>query len=139
MRRAALLLGVLVLAGCGGGKTVSPTGKVIGTLAKPAAPKAVALPKGSATAGKALFASNGCSGCHTYKPAGSAAQIGPDLDKLASYAKTADRGALPAFTAESIVNPSAYVQPGYQDVMPHTYAKLPKKQLADLVAFLSTP
>jgi len=36
--------------------------------------------KGDPVAGKQLFASNGCSGCHTFKAAGSSGSTGPDLD-----------------------------------------------------------
>jgi mono/diheme cytochrome c family protein len=97
-----------------------------------------ALPKGSPSKGKALFASEGCASCHTFKPAGSTAKIGPDLDKLAEYAQQAGRGSLEQFTAESITDPGAYVQPGYSDgVMPTTFGKLPKAQIADLVAFVT--
>ena len=127
---------VLVLAACGYEGTVTPTAQgVSGTL--PQQQTTTALPKGDPAAGKRLFASNGCSGCHTYAPAGSKAQIGPDLDKLPQYAKKANQGSLEQFVATSITNPSSYVQSGYQDVMPKTYANLPKKQLADLVAFLT--
>jgi hypothetical protein len=35
------------------------------------------------------------------------------------------------------VNPSAYVESGYSDVMPKSYGDLPQKQIADLVAFLT--
>src|SRR5919198_5914310 len=91
---------------------------------------------GGAASGKALFASNGCISCHTYKPAGSKATVGPDLDKLATYAKTAKQP-LPAFVRESIVKPNAYVQPGFQpNVMP-TFASLSKSQVDALVSFLT--
>jgi hypothetical protein len=79
----------------------------------------------------------GCSGCHTYAPAGSHGQIGPNLGKLAQYARQANQGPLDQFIVTSITNPGAYIQPGYQNVMPNTYANLPKKQLADLLAFLT--
>jgi cytochrome c553 len=36
--------------------------------------------KGDPVAGKALFASSGCSGCHTFKAAASTGTTGPDLD-----------------------------------------------------------
>ncbi len=137
MRRAlAVLLGasVLVLAGCGYEGTVEPTAKdVSGTLPK----QTTTLPKGDASAGKKLFASSGCGGCHTYAAAGSNGKVGPDLDKLPQYAKQANQGPLPQFVEESIVNPSAYVQSGYSDVMPKTYGNLTQTQLADLVAFLT--
>src|SRR5437660_1188506 len=88
-------------------------------------------------AGKSLFTAQGCNGCHTFRPAGSKATIGPDLDNLASYAQKAQRGSLAQFVAESIMRPQAYLEPGYGPLMPSTYASLPKQQIADLVAFLT--
>jgi len=136
MRRLALLLGVtFLLAGCGGEKTVLPTAeKVVGTV--PTSTQA-AVPAGNATAGAALFKSQGCDGCHTFEPAGSKATVGPDLDKLAEYAKQANDGSLKEFTFESIKNPGAYLQPGYQNVMPNFGQTLSDKQIADLVAYLT--
>ena len=134
----AVLAGVsaLVVAGCGSQGVVLPTANgVSGTL--PKQPTTPALAKGDPAAGKKLFTSEGCTGCHTYAPAGSHGTIGPDLDKLAQYAKEANQGTLQKFTEESITTPGAYIQPGFQNVMPTTYANLPPKQLADLVAFLT--
>jgi mono/diheme cytochrome c family protein len=137
MRRAVLaLLFVIpvVAAGCGGEGVVEPTAKAVeGTLPQ----QTSTLPKGNPTAGKTLFAKNGCGGCHTYKPAGSNAKVGPDLDKLPDYAKKANTGPLDQFVETSIVNPSSYVESGYQDVMPKSYGNLPQQQLSDLVAFLT--
>ena len=124
----------LVLAGCGGGKTVSPTAsEVEGTLPTTTA-QAVT---GDAAAGKTLFASQGCGGCHTYKPAGSGGRVGPDLDKLADYAQQANQGPLEDFTRESIVSPGSYVEKGFQNSMPDFGQTLSNKQVADLVAFLT--
>ena len=96
---AALALG---LAGCGGGKdSPSPSRDRRSGRGR-------RRPSGGA-AGKALFASNGCGSCHTYKPAGSNGKVGPDLDKLAADAKKAHRPALDEYTKESIENPDAYV------------------------------
>ena len=138
MRRAlAALLGAsaLVVAGCGYEGTVQPTAKdVSGTL--PTEQKTT-LPKGDATAGKKLFTTKGCAGCHTYGPAGSNGKVGPDLDKLPEYAQKAGQGPLDQFVANSILNPSSYVESGYSDLMPKNYANLPKKQLSDLVTFLT--
>lgn len=134
----AVLAGVLALmvAGCGSQGVVLPTANgVSGTL--PKQPTTPALAKGDPAAGKKLFTSEGCTGCHTYAPAGSNATVGPDLDKLAQYAKQANQGSLQQFVETSITNPGAYLQPGYQNVMPTTYANLPAKQIADLVAFLT--
>jgi cytochrome c551/c552 len=136
MRRIALLVVLTaLLAGCGGGEKVSPTAKeVVGTLPAGTTTQA-AVAKGNPTAGKGLFESKGCTGCHTFAPAGSNATQGPDLDKLADYAKTANRGSLQDFTAESIKDPGAYVQPGFSNIMPNF--GLSDTQVADLTAYLT--
>ncbi len=88
-------------------------------------------------AGKAVFASNGCASCHTLKAAGATGKVGPDLDSLPAYAKTAGKP-LEDFIRESIVNPNAYVQPGFpKGVMP-PFSTLPNDQLDDLVQFLAS-
>jgi cytochrome c551/c552 len=145
------LFPVLVLAGCGSAKIVSPTPQtVVGSVPKQTAPATTSTTAattttsttgttggggGGAGAGKALFASNGCNSCHTFKAAGANGKIGPDLDKLPQYAKTAGKP-LDAFVHESIVSPKAYVEKGYQPVMP-SFASLPKSQIDALVAFLT--
>ena len=136
MRRLLPLLGTaLVLAGCGSGQTVSPTAKEVeGTL--PTTTQA-AVPAGDAQAGAGLFKSKGCAGCHTFKPAGSNANVGPDLDKLADYAKKANQGPLEQFTFDSIKNPGAYLESGYNNVMPDFGQTLTDKQIADLTAYLA--
>jgi mono/diheme cytochrome c family protein len=140
MRRAAVVLGTgaLLLAGCGSGQVVLPTAKeVVGKIPKPAPPAKISLPPGNAAKGKQLFTAQGCNACHTYRPAGSSGTIGPDLDNLPSYAQKAQRGPLKQFVAESIIHPQAYLEPGYGPQMPTSYGSLPKKQIADLVAFLT--
>ncbi len=60
--------------------------------------------KGDPVAGKRLFASSGCGGCHTFKAAGSTGKVGPDLDAagpspgrvLAQLRKPG--GVMPSFT-----------------------------------------
>jgi cytochrome c oxidase subunit II len=134
MRRLApLLVLAFVLAGCGGKEIVSPTAEtVIGTVA---AEKQQAA--GDAKAGAALFKAQGCGGCHTFKAAGTSGTVGPDLDKLVQYAKTANQGSLQDFTQESIANPSAYIEKGYPNAMPNFGQTLSAKQIADLVAYLT--
>src|ERR687887_33581 len=135
LRPVILVTAALTLAGCGGERTVSPKPQeVSGCVPTQSAPATTSTTSsggggggggtqtttsgggggggGGAANGKSLFASNGCVSCHTYKPAGSKASVGPDLDKLATYAKQAKKP-LAAFTEESIMNPDAYVQPGY--------------------------
>jgi mono/diheme cytochrome c family protein len=92
---------------------------------------------GDAAAGKQLFAAQGCASCHTFRPAGATGKVGPDLDDLASNAAKANRGSVQKYTAESIEDPGAYVVPGFPNgVMPKF--QLSDKQVADLVAFLTT-
>jgi cytochrome c oxidase subunit II len=87
-------------------------------------------------AGKSVFTSQGCGACHTLQAAGATGKVGPDLDKLPEEAKKAGQP-LDAFVRESIVNPNAYVQPGFpKNVMPQTFGSLPKAQLDALVQYL---
>jgi cytochrome c551/c552 len=139
MRRTALVVAsfasLLVLAGCGSKGVVEPLPvTVIGSL--PTQTSTTAAPAN----GKEIFASSGCGACHTYAPAGSTAKIGPDLDKLAQYAKQAKQP-LAAFVQSSIVDPNAYIQPGFPaGVMPQTYkTQLSAAQLSALVKFLTSP
>jgi mono/diheme cytochrome c family protein len=65
-----------------------------------------AAPQGDPTAGKAVFTSSGCSGCHTLKAAGATGTVGPNLDQLAPpYARIVlqvDKGGgpMPAFKGQ---------------------------------------
>lgn len=116
MRRRPLpllaLLGAVgfLAAGCldGSQKTATPD-KVVGTVATSTATTPTAdLPalklKGDATAGKQVFASAGCTGCHTLKDAGSTGTVGPNLDdakppfELVVERVTLGKGAMPAFS-----------------------------------------
>jgi mono/diheme cytochrome c family protein len=126
---AAAVVAVLALAGCGKQGVVEPLpDTVVGTV-QAAAP------------GKAIFVTQGCGSCHTYKPAGPDAQgsIGPDLDKLSQYAKTAKQP-LATFVHDSIVDPDKYIEKGFpKGVMPKSYKSLPAADLKALVDFLTKP
>ena len=99
---------------------------------EPQEPPPPMAPSGSADAGKAVFASQGCGGCHTFAAAGASGSVGPNLDEALS-GKDAE------FVRQSIVDPNADVAQGYSPgVMPQTYEKeLSPKQLEDLVAFVT--
>lgn len=92
--------------------------------------------KGAAT-GKAIFTANGCNNCHTLTAAGATQKIGPDLDKLPAEAQKAGQP-LESFIRTSIVDPGAYVEPGYPNgVMPPDFGQTIKKTALDtLVQYL---
>jgi mono/diheme cytochrome c family protein len=138
MRRLAPLFLVVafLLAGCGSQGVVEPTAQeVVGAVPTTTTAKA---PPGDAKAGAKVFADQGCGGCHTFSPAGSNKTIGPDLDKLADYAKTAGASSTADFARESIENPGSYIEKGYSNIMPDFGKTLSPKQISDLVAYLTT-
>ena len=75
--------------------------------------------QGDAAAGKEVFASAGCGGCHTLADAGASGNIGPNLDEeqpdyeLALDRVTNGQGAMPSFkdqlSEKQIQDVSAYV------------------------------
>jgi len=101
---------------------------------------------GGTAAGKALFMSAGCSGCHTLAAAASTGTIGPDLTtRLASDCATPAskkiRGTtLKACIDKAISDPYAYLPTGYQaGIMPPTFAKtLGPAKIDELVNFLAS-
>jgi cytochrome c oxidase subunit II len=96
-----------------------------------------AVSGGGPAAGKAVFAAQGCSACHTFKAAGATGKVGPDLDK-AIYKDAQLAGlSVPDFVRQSIVDPNAYISPGFpKNVMPGNFGSLPKSQLDALINFL---
>jgi len=134
MRRRLLIALTLavVLAGCGGEKTVQPVPETVeGEVPQGGT---TTLPEGDPAAGKTVFTSvtPSCGSCHTFTPAGTNGTTGPNLDETLQDDD-------PASIVESIVNPDAQITPGFQPgLMPKDYGeKLSEQQLADLVAFLA--
>jgi cytochrome c551/c552 len=137
MRRPSVL-GLVLLAALTLLATACSTSKPGGKLVTPTPTKIVGPVPKAELPGKSVFLSQGCGACHTFKSAGSTGKVGPDLDKLAQYAKAANQGPLQAFVRTSITTPGAYVEKGYPNgVMPTTYSSLSAQQLSDLVAFLT--
>ena len=131
MRRLASLALVLALAvvagGCSlgvpGGETVQakPT-EVQGTLPQQTTESDQVPPQyqnGDATAGKQVFETAGCKGCHTLKDAGATGTVGPNLDQaqpslsLVVERVTKGAGAMPPFKGQlsdkQIADVAAYV------------------------------
>jgi len=128
VRRLLLLALFLVFAaGCSvnkpGEKTVDPLPvTVIGTVPKA---QAVSVPaqykNGDPVAGKTVFETAGCKGCHTLKDAGATGTVGPNLDTVSPPPAlsivvarvTLGRGAMPPFkgslSAKQIADVAAYV------------------------------
>jgi cytochrome c551/c552 len=91
---------------------------------------------GDANAGKAVFASAGCSGCHTLAAAGATGQVGPNLDT--ALATDAGSTPLPQFVKDSIVNPDAVIAKGYTaGIMPTNFGStLSASDIDNLVALI---
>ena len=118
----AIVLGLLT-AGClDGTETTATPETVVGTVPE-STTSADDLPAlaltGDATAGKAIFASSGCGGCHTLAAAGASGNVGPNLDEskppteLVVTRVTKGQGAMPPFgeqlDPQQIADVAAYV------------------------------
>ncbi len=122
----------LGLAACGGGgggggstpSTAAPASTTGGTGTSTSG-------GGQAAAGKQVFLSNGCGGCHTLAAAGASGKVGPDLDKVLP-------GKSAAFIRQSIVDPNAQIAKGYSaGVMPQDFAqRLSGSRIDAVVSFL---
>ena len=131
MRRPTMLLAVLVTAlglaaaGCGGGEDATPTPETVeGTLSQETTTQAATTgetAEGDATAGKAVFSSAGCGGCHTLADAGTSGNVGPNLDDAKPDA---------ALVTDRVTNG--------QGVMPSFKDQLSEKQIADVAAYVSS-
>lgn len=126
MRRLLPLVFVLVIAvGCStskpGEKTAAPLPSTVqGTVPKEQTATVPSQYKGGdPVAGKQVFQTAGCAGCHTLKDAGSTGNVGPNLDQakpplsLSVERVTHGAGAMPNFTsqlsAKQIADVTAYV------------------------------
>lgn len=130
---AAMLAAVIVLGKerKGGNESAAQTETVAGTLpaqttSSPGSTStmstttAAAPAGGNATAGKAVFTSAGCSGCHTLKDAGATGTVGPNLDQL----KPAQS------VVEHQVENGGAIMPAFKD-------KLSAKQISDVAAYVA--
>jgi mono/diheme cytochrome c family protein len=120
---AALLVAVGLLVAACGGKVVSPlpSKPTVGTL--PTVQKATlpaAYKGGDSTAGKQVFLSAGCTGCHTLKDAGATGTVGPNLDQAKP----------PATLVFTRVTKGAGAMPPFK-------GKLTTKQIADVIAYVT--
>jgi cytochrome c2 len=91
-------------------------------------PVAVGAGPGDARKGEQLFASKGCSGCHS---TGTKTVVGPGL------AGVADRAGAEVYLWESIRNPAAFIVPGFPNAMP-PFGTLTDQEVNDLIEYLKT-
>jgi mono/diheme cytochrome c family protein len=90
-----------------------------------------------AKSGEQIFTAAGCAGCHTFSPAGSNGTIGPDLNDLKAAAGKYAKGKTPEeYVQESIVQPDAFIVPGFGNAMPSFQGRLTDKQVQTLVEYL---
>ena len=105
---------------------------------EPVSDRVVALLSiGKATDGQLVINQYGCHVCHTAQVAG----VGPSWVGIAEHAATR-RPPLSAadYLYQSITDPSAYVVPGYQNLMPADFAqRMSDQELADVIVYLLTP
>lgn len=104
---AAAFLGLA--AGCGGDDDEgAATTETVATTTETTATETetTGTGQGNAEAGKAVFASAGCGGCHTLEEAGSSGSVGPKLDgQNLSFDRVKEQvenggGAMPAFKGQ---------------------------------------
>lgn len=138
-RRVLTLAGLLaigatafILAACGSKGTVAPLPETVEgprpttttttttTATTTATTTTAPAPTGDATAGKAVFASAGCSACHTLAAANATGTVGPNLDDAKPDA---------ALVTDRVTNGKG-VMPSFKD-------RLTPKQIADVAAFVS--
>ena len=105
---------------------------------------------GDPARGKALFTGKGtCGSCHTLADAGIHGIVGPPLDGIATKAANDVDGRLTKSGAKdaaeyirlSIGNPSAYIVPGFQDLMPKNFGDpnvMPEDDREAIVNYLLT-
>src|SRR5262245_3384279 len=106
----AVFLGLA--AGCGGdddegaATTETTATETVATETVATETETTGTAQGDAEAGKAVFASAGCGGCHTLEEAGSSGSVGPKLDGLnLSFDRVKTQvenggGAMPAFKGQ---------------------------------------
>ena len=97
---------------------------------------------GDPAAGKQIFDTGGASGipCATCHTLDGSTLVGPSLQGIAERAGTRERGlSAEDYIRQSIKTPSAFLVPGYGDLMNKTYAvTLSEQDIDNLITFLMT-
>ena len=148
-----LIVGAIFVAACGSDDaeavptpvfepTAAPSGDAPAATAVPDAPAEVdptAVPEapaaGDATNGEALFAVQGCSGCHS---TGENRVVGPGLSGVGVRAETrVDGQSADEYLTTSIISPNDFLVPDFPGIMPGNFgSSMSEAEIADLVAYL---
>ena len=90
--------------------------------------------------GRQVYQTTGCTTCHEPGFANLFRPVGPPLDHIGTVAAGRRPGVTPdEYIRQSIVDPGAFVVPGYPDSMPRGLGdRLSGEDLAALVAYLSS-
>jgi mono/diheme cytochrome c family protein len=92
-----------------------------------------------AKAGARLLQSKGCIGCHVIG-GGVGGQTGPNLTQVAAAAASRKPGtSAEEYIRESILQPQAFLVPGYPPVMPSFQGQLSDQELNQIVEYLLAP
>lgn len=129
VRRRGPWLGLAVVLGC--------AVVVAGVLAAVGEGRWEASTAGSPARGRTAYLARGCGGCHDAGPVGNEQTSGPKLERKSMARNAAATGKkLGPYVLESIVAPRAFAVPGYSSGVMPSYARLPTRELDDLVSYL---
>jgi len=130
----------------------SPTATLVSVPEAPQGPTVgsditIELPEGNAENGQALSVTLACTACHVdantgpaWLPTSTEAGIGERaLTRYTQDDYTGNAATPEQYLFESIAGPGVYLVPGFQNIMPGTYAtQLTAQDMADLIAYLLT-
>jgi mono/diheme cytochrome c family protein len=92
-----------------------------------------------ARAGARLLQSKGCIGCHVIG-GGVGGQTGPNLAQIQTVADSRQPGtSAEEYLRQSILQPTAFLVPGYPPVMPSFQGQLSDQELNQIIAYLLAP
>jgi cytochrome c oxidase subunit 2 len=85
-------------------------------------------------AARTILTRQGCGACHTLRDANLSGQVGPPLDGIGARAGTRIPGMAAAdYVRQSVLDPKAFIAPGFMDVMPSFKDRVSSSEL-DLLA-----
>jgi len=90
-----------------------------------------------AKTGDQIFTAAGCAACHTFSPAGSSGNSGPNLDQLKAAAGSREPGkSAEDYIRQSLETPDAYLVKGFPNAMPSFKGRLTNAQIKAIIDYL---